>query len=190
MRDIRDFDILNLPGWDNSGPDHWQTHWEKAFSNMRRVEQADWQHPRFADWSRQLSLVVKACRRPVLLVAHSLGTSLVMRWADEEYSRTIAGAFLVAPTDRDLREGDPEDPGRDFGPMLTDPLPFPSMVLASQDDEFVSLERARHFAECWESSFVNVGALGHIGSAARLGLWPQGLVWLGQFLASLGAVGR
>ena len=64
------------------------------------------------------------------------------------------------------------------------------MVLASQDDEFVSLERARHFAECWESSFVNVGPLGHIGSAAKLGLWPQGLVWLGQFIASLTAGAR
>ena len=87
MRDIRDFDILILPGWDNSGPDHWQTHWEQAFPNMRRVEQADWHKPVFADWSRRLSEAIERCRRPVLLVAHSLGTSLVMRWADEADSR-------------------------------------------------------------------------------------------------------
>jgi predicted alpha/beta hydrolase family esterase len=64
------------------------------------------------------------------------------------------------------------------------------MVLASENDEVVSLERARFFAESWESSFVNLGPLGHVGSAANLGLWPQGLIWLGQFVASLTAGAR
>jgi predicted alpha/beta hydrolase family esterase len=72
-----------------------------------------------------------------------------------------------------------------FGPMLLEPLPFPTMVLASRNDEMVSIERARVLASAWGSHFVDIGALGHIGSAAKLGLWPQGLVWLGQFIASL-----
>ena len=187
MRDIRDFDVLIIPGWDDSGPDHWQTHWERAFPNMRRVQQDDWRKAVFEEWALRLSEAVVRCRKPVLLVAHSLGTSLVMRWAEEAGgSGTIAGAFLVAPTDQDLFD-ESDSSVRGFGPMLTEPLPFPSMVLASQNDEFVSLERARFFAESWESSFVNLGALGHVGSEARLGLWPQGLVWLGQFMASLAA---
>ena len=165
MRDIRDFDVLIIPGWDDSGPDHWQTHWERAFPNMRRVQQDDWRKAVFEDWALQLSEAVLRCRKPVLLVAHSLGTSLVMRWAEEVGSGTIAGAFLVAPTDQDLLD-ESDGAARGFGPMLTEPLPFPSMVLASQNDEFVSLERARFFAESWESSFVNLGALGHVGSAA------------------------
>jgi uncharacterized protein len=185
MRDIKDFDLLTLPGWQSSGPDHWQSHWERAFGNMRRVEQDDWETPRYAEWSRRLGQEVARCRRPILLIAHSLGTSLVMRWASEQRTDQIAGAFLVAPTDRDQLEDDPASPAHGFGPMLTDPLPFPAMVLASRNDELVSLERARRFAEDWEASFVDVGALGHIGSVAKLGLWPQGLVWLGQFIASL-----
>jgi hypothetical protein len=32
---------------------------------------------------------------------------------------------------------------------------------------------------------VEVGPLGHIGSATKLRLWPHGLVWLGQVIASL-----
>ena len=74
--------------------------------------------------------------------------------------------------------------------MLTEAFPFPSMVLASENDDVVSLERARFFAESWESSFVNLGPQGHVGSAAKLGLWPQGLIWLGQFVASLTAGAR
>jgi hypothetical protein len=69
--------------------------------------------------------------------------------------------------------------------MLLRPLPFPSMVLASRNDEVVSFERAQVFATAWGSHLIDVGPLGHIGSAAKLGLWPQGLVWLGQFIGSL-----
>src|SRR5215470_10888472 len=190
MRDIRDFDVLTLPGWDDSGPDHWQTHWEQAFPHMRRVQQDDWRNAVFTQWSARLSEAVLRCRKPVLLVAHSLGTSLVVRWAEEEGGGgNVAGAFLVAPTDQDLLD-ESERGVKGFAPMVTDPLPFPSMVLASQNDAFVTLHRARFFAESWEASFVNVGALGHVGSSARLGIWPQGLVWLGQFVASLTAGAR
>ena len=97
MRDIRDFDILILPGRDNAGPDHWQTHWEQAFPTMRRVQQAEWRTPVFADWSQRLTETVQRCRKPVLLVAHSLGTSLVMRWAEEAKVGAVTGAFLVRP---------------------------------------------------------------------------------------------
>ena len=185
MRDISEFDVLILAGLHNSGPDHWQSHWEAAFPNMRRVEQDDWDDPVYADWARRLSEAVDRCRKPVLLIGHSLGTSLVMRWAHTAKTHTVAGAFLVAPTDRDRFENDPGSPGRGFAPMLLRPLPFPSMVLASRNDERVSFERAQAFATAWGSCLVDVGSQGHIGSAAKLGLWPQGLVWLGQFIASL-----
>jgi uncharacterized protein len=81
MRDIAEFDILVLAGLYNSGPDHWQSHWEAAFPNMRRVQQDDWDRPVYADWACRLSEAVDRCTKPVLLIAHSLGTSLVMRWA-------------------------------------------------------------------------------------------------------------
>jgi len=46
--------------------------------------------------------------------------------------------------------------------MLTQLLPFPSMLLASRNDHRVSFERAKFFAENWGSQFVDVGALGHM----------------------------
>lgn len=187
MRDPTDFDILILPGWQNSGPEHWQTHWEAAFPNMRRVEQADWETPAYADWSRRLSEAVGQCRRPVLLVAHSLGTALVTRWAQAGKSGAVAGAFLVAATDMDrFAAENPRNPLRGFDPVPMQRLPFPSLVVASHDDERVTFERADAFAAAWGSRLVDAGSLGHMGSAAKLGLWPQGLVWFGQFIATLG----
>lgn len=186
MRDLNDFDILILPGWHNSGPDHWQTHWEAAFSNMRRVEQDDWEVPIYSDWSRRLTEAVNRCERPVLLVAHSLGTALATRWSQEVDTKAVAGAFLVATTDVDRFAGTPGNPVRGFDPVIMKRLPFPSVVLASRNDERVAFERAEAFASAWGSGLIDVGALGHIGSAAKLGLWPQGLVWFGQFIASVG----
>ncbi len=185
MRELSDLDVLILPGWRNSGPDHWHSHWEAAFPRFRRVQQRDWDAPRYADWALGLTEAVDQCQRPALLVAHSLGTALVTRWARQADTRRVAGAFLVAPTDTDRFAGLPETAFQGFEPVPMHPLPFPSCVVASRNDERVSTERARAFAAAWGSRFIDAGPLGHIGSAARLGLWPQGLVWLGQFLATL-----
>ena len=185
MRNIEDFDVLMLPGWRGSGPEHWQTHWEAAFPAMRRVEQADWAHPVYADWARNLAAAVAGCDRPVVLIAHSLANALVARWAKQADTRKIAGAFMVATSDIDRFAGTPEFTVRGFDPLVLEPLPFPAVVLASRNDERVSLQRARQFAAAWGAQFVDVGERGHIGSAANLGLWPQGLVLFGQFIASL-----
>ncbi|MEP9369105.1 alpha/beta hydrolase [Xanthobacter sp. VNH20] len=182
LRTMDDFDILILPGWANAGPDHWQTQWQQAFPTLRRVEQDEWLKPVYADWAARLSEQVALCRKPAVLVAHSLGTSLVMKWAHEGPAGKVAGALLVAPSDRDSPTA-AERSG--FAPMVLKPLPFSSLVAASRNDPHVSLERARTFAQAWGSQFADVGALGHIGSDAKLGLWPQGLVLLGQLLAAL-----
>jgi len=184
MRDIRDFDILTLPGWHNSEPGHWQSEWEAHFPNMRRVQQDDWETPDYSDWSKNLSYAVAACQQPIVLVAHSLGTALVMRWGLEADTQKIAGAFLVAASDRDRFDNEPDAPIRGFAPMLLSRLPFPSVLLASRDDPRVSFKRSIFFAEAWGSVLIDTGELGHMDT--ELGIWPQGLVWLGQFLSTLG----
>ena len=183
MRDLRDFDVLILPGWHNSEPGHWQSEWQAIFPNMTRVDQRDWETPVYSDWATNLAKAVAACRRPALLITHSLGTALVMRWAQDGDTRQVAGAFLVAASDRDRLDNQPDAPVRGFAPMLTSRLPFPSMLLASRDDHRVTFERAKFFADRWGSTFVDVGELGHMDT--ELGLWPQGLVWLGQFVGTL-----
>jgi predicted alpha/beta hydrolase family esterase len=187
MKNLDDYAVLVQPGRDGAGPDHWLSHWEAALPAFVRVEQTNWRQPVYADWAVTLSACVAEAAKPVLLIAHSLGTSLVMRWAYEhpELAKRVVGAFLAAPSDRDAMDGRPDVPVNGFGPMLLAPLPFASMVLASRNDPFVSLERAQQFAAAWGSSFVDVGANGHLASAAKLGAWPTGLIALGQFIESI-----
>ena len=190
MHDLEKFSILILPGLGGSGPEHWQTAWEKAFPQFKRVEQADWDQPVYPEWAARLTEAVAQTTRPVVLVAHSLGTSLTMRWSFDQPAAAakVAGTFLVAPTDRDRIDA-ASSPSRGFGPMILRPLPFPSAVVASRNDDRVSFERARAFAAAWGSRLIDAGNLGHMGSAAQLGVWPRGLIWFGQFIASLGSPG-
>ena len=148
MRDISDFTILVLPGVNGSGAGHFQTAWEEAFPEFQRVEQADWDYPVYAEWSARLTAAVAQSVRPVVLLAHSLGTSLVMRWSLEQpaLAEKVAGAFLVAPTDRDRFDGVPDSPVRGFGPMILKRLPIRSVVVASRNDDRVTFERATEFA--------------------------------------------
>ena len=187
MRDIKDLSILILPGLGGSGPDHWQTAWGKTFPTMQRVEQENWENPVYEHWSARLTQAVAKAERPVVLVAHSLGTSLVMRWSFEqpEHAKKVAGAFLVAPTYRDRFDALPNAPVRGWGPMILKRLPFASMVVASQDDDRVSFERATAFAKAWGSTLIDAGNLGHMGSAAKLGDWPFGLYSFAHFIGTL-----
>jgi predicted alpha/beta hydrolase family esterase len=50
-----DCDILIIPGYTNSGPDHWQSRWERQLSTARRVEQANWDEPKRAEWVARVS---------------------------------------------------------------------------------------------------------------------------------------
>src|SRR5690606_18116691 len=46
----KDAEILIIPGYTNSGPDHWQSRWQSRLSTARRVEQKEWSKPVREDW--------------------------------------------------------------------------------------------------------------------------------------------
>jgi predicted alpha/beta hydrolase family esterase len=95
--------ILIVPGLYNSGPDHWQSHWERAIPGAERVDQTDWERPALGDWTISLAEAVR--QRPgAILVAHSLGCALVAHLAQVTGGRGIGGALMVAPADVN-REG-------------------------------------------------------------------------------------
>ena len=58
-------------------------------------------------------------------------------------------------------------------------------MVASRNDDRVAFERAEVFAKARGATLIDAGSSGHLGSAAKLGVWPFGLVWFGQFLATL-----
>lgn len=188
-----DADILFVPGWSSSGPDHWQSRWERSLTTARRIEQVDWYNPKRDKWVASIVAAVVKASRPPVLVAHSLGCIAVVHAAQKLPRGLVAGAFLVAPADVDdagrwpVTEGyvfDGDHGG--FAPLPALPLPFPATLVASQDDPFCSFDRARDLAAAWGAAFVDGGASGHINVASGHGPWPEGLLRFGSFLKGLG----
>lgn len=164
--------ILLLPGWQNSGEGHWQSLWESR-SGYRRVEQHDWMHPLRGDWSARLEEVVVDADGPVVLVAHSLGCILSAWWAaHSQHTGKVRGALLVAPGDVERPDLAEQIPG--WSPIARQRLPFPSVLVGSQDDPYCGFDRAQHLAQAWGARFVDLGARGHINAESGLGDWPEG----------------
>ncbi|RPD47003.1 alpha/beta hydrolase [Hymenobacter sediminis] len=170
--------ILTVPGLGSSGSEHWQTYWEQHYG-YQRVQQRDWDNPICEDWVQNLEAAVAAAGSGVVLVAHSLACATIVHWA-QTTQHQIKAALLVAPADVDRPDFPPEVTG--FAPMPLVRLPFASVVVASTNDEYVTLVRAQQFAEAWGSRLVNVGALGHINSESGLRLWPQGHTLLQELI--------
>lgn len=172
--------VLVLPGWQNSGPAHWQSRWEALQSapfEFVRVQQSDWMRPLRGDWMIQLEEAVLAAPGPVLLAAHSMGCMLTAAWAGHsQNTHRVAGALLVAP-------GDPERQElravlKSWSPIVRKALPFKSILLGSENDPYCDLARAQGFAQSWGSQFMNYGVRGHINAESGLGDWPDGLTLL------------
>ena len=99
--DFRTHDILIVPGWLDSGPDHWQSRWERNLKTARRIEQDSWHAPDKDEWVGNIVKAVENAARPAVLVAHSLGVIAVAYAAPKLPAGSVAGAFLVAPPDVD-----------------------------------------------------------------------------------------
>lgn len=164
--------ILLLPGWQNSGPGHWQTEWEVRHG-YHRVEQHDWMHPLRGDWSARLEETVVDAPGPVVLVAHSLGCILTAWWAAHtRHAHKVRGALLVAPGDVERTDLAEMIPG--WAPIARQPLPFPAVLVGSSNDPYCSLERAQSLAQAWGTRFIDYGECGHINAESDLGDWTEG----------------
>ncbi|MGB6055958.1 MAG: alpha/beta hydrolase, partial [Burkholderiaceae bacterium] len=98
------------------------------------------------------------------------------------HAARVRGALLVAPPD--VERATAPAPVRDFNPMPAALLPFPSIVVASSDDPWCQLERARTWAGQWGAQWHDIGACGHINADSGLGDWPEGRRWLRQLAAT------
>jgi predicted alpha/beta hydrolase family esterase len=176
-------DILIVPGYTNSGPHHWQTRWEQKLTTARRVEQDEWSKPVREDWIARVAEEVNCATRPVVIVAHSLGIPTVIH-AIPLFTKPVAGAFFVAPPEVDNPSIRPRHL-QTFGPYPRDPLPFPSLTVASRNDPFGSYEHADDIASAWGSMLVDAGEAGHINQDSGHGPWPEGTMVFAQFLSRL-----
>ena len=180
---IADADILIIPGYTNSGPGHWQSRWQARMSSARRVDQEQWSKPERAPWVESVRRAVADARKPVILIAHSLGVAAAVHAFDEDRSlgERVAGAFLVAPPEVDNPVIRPRHL-MTFGPYPKAPLPFPSFVVASRNDPFGAFERAQDAANDWGAFLVDAGEAGHINEESGHGPWPEGLMLLAELM--------
>lgn len=179
-----DCDILIVPGYQDSGVDHWQSRWERQLSTARRVKQENWDSPRKGDWVRKIVEDVTGARRPVVLVGHSLGVLAIAHAAPLLPSDKVQGAFLVGLPDVE-RAGFVPEIDRAFAPIPRDPLPFPSVLVASRTDPHCDYEKAEDIAYAWGSAIVDAGDAGHINTDSGHGPWPEGLMRFAGFLKIL-----
>lgn len=177
---LENFEVLVLPGWRSSGPTHWQSRWEALFPAFQRVEQKDWLQPKRADWIRALDAAVDAAEKPVILIAHSLGCATVAHWAAQRDTAKVAAALLVAPAD--VERSTVASSLRGFAPLPSRRLPFPSLLVGSDNDPCCAAWRAVELADNWGAEFQLVPGSGHINADSNLGDWHGGLDLLAGLL--------
>jgi predicted alpha/beta hydrolase family esterase len=148
--------------------------------------QDEWDAPRCLDWVSRLTDALTRTSEPVVLAAHSAGCAMVAHWAASVRAKpdasrrfsAVRGALLVAPSDP-TRPNYPRGPVG-FAPVPLARLPFPTLVVASDNDPYVTLECAREYAAAWGASLEVLEGAGHINTASGHGAWAEGFNLLDQ----------
>lgn len=158
--------LLFIPGLGSSGPSHWQTWWQALEPKYSRVEQENWNESNIEIWSSSVGQALDRITQPAWVIAHSYGC-LATILAARTRKDPIHGALLVAPPD-------PERLGL-ADHVFSDELRFPTLVVASSNDNRMEIHRAELWSRRWGSRFVNLGPCGHINTESGFGPWLQGV---------------
>ncbi len=183
-----DADILVIAGHEGSGPDHWQSRLVSKLLSARLVEQDDWLYGSLDAATDKLVTAVEQSTKSVVFVAHSVGCVLIAHTISKLRAKNLLdrcrGAFLVVPPSVEslaqLKSIDPQ-----FKNIPREPLPFPSILVASSNDPHATLEQSADIALAWGSDLVEAGEQGHINTASGHGPWPEGLMRFAGFLSQL-----
>jgi predicted alpha/beta hydrolase family esterase len=177
--------LLLVPGWRNSGPEHWQSRWQQLRPQLARVDFGEWHHPEPQAWTAALRQAVLACPRPPLLIAHSLGCLATANLLAQPIPPPIAAALLVAPPNPGQSHAPPElSP---FDPPARRRFGVPGLVVISSNDAYAEETYGLELAKVWGLEVVQLGACGHINDESGHGDWPQGLALLDGLISSLGS---
>lgn len=171
-----------IPGIGGSGTEHWQTRWQEENPDLARISPRSWDEPDLEDWIAALDRAA-GDRLPVL-VAHSLGCLLAIEGVRRNPA-CAAGLFLVALPDPAAPTFPlPESP---FSAIdLSGSLPVPTLIVASDDDDYCGTLRSIEIAHDLGAGWVSPGALGHINADSGLGRWREGQDLLVAFEAGIG----
>ncbi|MGW4120049.1 RBBP9/YdeN family alpha/beta hydrolase [Nocardia sp. NPDC004711] len=169
--------IVIVPGLRDHVPDHWQTRLADQLDRVRTVPPLERDKLSCAARVAALDAVLTEIDGPVVLVAHSAGVMITVRWAQQS-TRPVQGALLATPPDFEtpLPDGYPSHEELDangWTPIPWRRLPFPSIVAASTNDPLATYRRVSGMAEAWGSRLVDLGEVGHLNPASGYGDWPR-----------------
>jgi len=174
---------LLLPDLDGGEQPYWPDHWAKSRIDCRLVDLGHVTRPDRNHWVAQLDRALRHADAPVVLVGHGAGALAIAAWCGLmscEAEKGVIGALLIAPADPLSPDSDRRL--RDFGPIPSQILSFPALLVASEDDPLLSPERAFSLARLWGAGFASFGACGHFGPEDGLGWWPEGEQLLDRFI--------
>lgn len=177
--------LLFVDGWHGPDPGDWQERWAAEVPGAVRVVQDEWQRPERDAWVERLDAAIgealAASGEPPVLVGHSLGALTVAHWVAAGAGRPVAAAMLVTPADVETHQ---RAEIRGFAPLPTARFPFPALLVASENDSWMTPGRARHVAACWGARLVSAGPVGHLTVDGGFGPWPHGIDLLDDFLTT------
>ncbi|WP_022942737.1 RBBP9/YdeN family alpha/beta hydrolase [Psychromonas hadalis] len=170
--------IVNVPGYTNAGPAHWQTLLEEKLANVKRVQQQDWLSPDRELWIQGIENTVSKIDGDIILVGHSCGAVAIAQWALACDSHKVKGALLVAPADIDRESA--IAPIHVQRPLPEHTLPFTTKLIYSDNDEHSSVLRSEKMGKDWGSELILVKGASHFHTDAGFGEWPEAEKWIEQ----------
>jgi predicted alpha/beta hydrolase family esterase len=171
--------LLIVPGLHGSGHDHWQSWLERATPGAVRIQLDDWGHADLGQWATAIDDALLRHRAAAwVAVGHSFGCLALAHHAARG-GRGLQGALLVAPAN-------PDRFGLDEA-QVTQALPFPSTLVVSANDPWMSQADALYFGQRWGSVIVDAGQAGHINPATGYGAWSEAQAWARQHVQRVAA---
>ena len=178
----KEADILVLRGLGGGSDDYWYARWEARLQTLTTIEQDNWDAPDKDQWVERTLRSAAMSQKPIVFLAHSLGVLALVHAASRLSAFDVRGAFLVAPPDIEANPGMLN--GIDsFLPIPRDPLPFPSLLVASRTDPYCSYDVADDYGNAWGSLVIDSGSSGHINPESGHGPWPEGLMVFARMMA-------
>ncbi len=173
-RSAQRLDFVIVPGLNDSCPEHWQTCWHKRYPDWKRISQSSWSPPDIDGWISAIVRTLEQCDKPAVLIGHSFGALASHCLVDAGKHPNIAAVMLVAPAEPARFELEDR--------INANPLPIPSLVVASYTDPLLRFERAQYWAQVWGSELADIGEAGHINAESGFGPWPYGLTLLSRLV--------
>ncbi len=160
--------LIIVPGWQNSGPGHWQSLMAQQWPGAVCVQQKNWESPEKTEWVDAIAQTIMNQPGKVVVAAHSLGC-IATAHLPSQVTKRIHGALLVAPAEP-LRH----EVLANFAPVPQALLPYRSIVVGSTNDPYCPLNVVRKYARAWGSEMVCLKNAGHINVDSGFGRWPAG----------------